>query len=130
MQAQLEKKQSRTNVKTERELQANVSIQQNNTAKIRQKLEKLRKQTAQAEAELNRVQKEEDRARIQERKKKNALVKERNPKGRTAIPDTSLNTPTPPMLAILERMRNKEETLSLAMPSKRKRARFDLYDYT
>lgn len=39
--------------------------------------------------------------------------------------DTSLSNPTPAMLAILARMRNKEEASSPAVPSKKKQARLD-----
>lgn len=39
--------------------------------------------------------------------------------------DTSLSNPTPAILAILARRRNKEETPSPALPSKRKQARSD-----
>ncbi len=58
-------------------------------------------------------------------KKKNSTEKKERPKALPAKLDTSLNNPTPAMLAILARMRSKEETPSPAMPSKRKQARFE-----
>lgn len=57
-------------------------------------------------------------------KKRSAEKKERS-KELGAKLDTSLSNPTPAMLAILARMRSKEETPSPALPSKRKQARFE-----
>ncbi|XP_046651626.1 serine/threonine-protein kinase VRK1-like isoform X2 [Daphnia pulicaria] len=57
-------------------------------------------------------------------KKRSAEKKERS-KELSAKLDTSLSNPTPAMLAILARMRSKEETPSPALPSKRKQARLD-----
>lgn len=57
--------------------------------------------------------------------KKRSAEKKGLPKDSPAKLDTSLCNPTPAMLAILARMRSKEETAAAAIPSKRKQARLD-----
>ena len=57
-------------------------------------------------------------------RKRSAEKKER-PNNLPAKLDTSLSNPTPAMIAILARMRSKEETPSPALPSKRKQARLE-----
>lgn len=58
-------------------------------------------------------------------KKKSEATEKKESKAQPARTDTSLSNPTPAILAILARRRNKEETPSPALPSKRKQARSD-----
>lgn len=57
--------------------------------------------------------------------KKNNSTEKKESKVPPARLDTSLSNPTPAMLAILARMRSKEETPPSAVPAKRKQARLD-----